>query len=159
MTITTVEPNNRKHRFELTVDGELFVFPYANADPAPSSADPLVEVAPDPELGSEAFTYRLASGAEGTIHVDAVLEYNRDPSMMADLAIYQLTVQARDRYEESGLSAREVARALHTSTSQLYRLLDPTNYSKSVHQLLALLHHLGYDVDVSLTKRSPVAAS
>lgn len=69
------------------------------------------------------------------------------------------TFQARVRYEESGLSAREVARALHTSTSQLYRLLDPTNYNKSLHQLLALLTHLGYDVDVSLTKRPPVAAT
>ena len=78
---------------------------------------------------------------------------------MADLAIYQLTLQTRDRYEESGLSAREVARALHTSTSQLYRLLDPTNYNKSLHQLLALLNHLGYDVDLSLTKRPPVTTS
>lgn len=159
MTITAIEPNNRKHRFELTVDGEMFVFPYAKADPAPSSTDPLVEVAPDPELGNDAFTFQLSSGSEGTVHVDAVLEYNQDPSTMADLAIYHLTLQARDRYEESGLSAREVARALHTSTSQLYRLLDPTNYNKSLHQLLALLNHLGYDVDVSLTKRPPVAAS
>ena len=125
MTITAIEPNNRKHRFEVAIDGEKFVFPYAKADPAPSSADPLVEVAPDPELGNEAFTFQLASGAEGTIHSDAVLEYNQDPSTMADLAIYQLTLLARGRYEESGLSAREVARALNTSTSQLYRLLDP----------------------------------
>lgn len=159
MTITTIKPNNRQHRFEITVNDELFVFPYAKADPAPSSADPLVEVAPDPELGNEAFTYQLSSGAEGTVHADAVLEYNQDPSTMADLAIYQLTLQARDRYDESGLSAREVARALHTSTSQLYRLLDPTNYTKSLHQLLALLNHLGYDIDVSLTKRPPAAAS
>lgn len=159
MTITAVDPNNRKHRFEVTISGERFVFPYAKADPAPSGADPLDEVAPDPELADEAFTYHLASGAEGTIHMDAVLEYNQDPSMMADLALYQLTLQARDRYEESGLSAREVARALHTSTSQLYRLLDPTNYNKSLHQLLALLNHLGYDVELSLTKRPPAAAS
>jgi hypothetical protein len=135
------------------------MFPYAKAEPAPSGADPLVEVAPDPELGNEAFTYQLASGTEGTIHMDAVLEYNQDPSTMADLAMYQLTLQARGRYEESGLSAREVARAMHTSTSQLYRLLDPTNYNKSLHQLLALLNHLGYDVELSLTKRPPLAAS
>lgn len=37
--------------------------------PPSLSADPLVEVAPDPELGNEAFTYQLSSGAEGTIHV------------------------------------------------------------------------------------------
>lgn len=159
MTITAIELNNRKHQFEVVIDGDPFVFPYSKSEPAPSSTDPVVDVAVDLELGSEAFTYHLSSGTEGTIHADAVLEYNQDPSMMADLAIYQLTLQARDRYEESGLSAREVARALHTSTSQLYRLLDPTNYRKSLHQLLALLNHLGYDVDVSLSKRPPIAAS
>jgi hypothetical protein len=159
VTITAVDPNNRKHRFEVTVDDESFVFPYAKAEPAPSGADPLVGVAPDPELGNEAFTYQLSSGAEGTIHADAVLEYNQDPSTMADLAMYRLTLQARARYEESGLSAREVARAMHTSTSQLYRLLDPTNYNKSLHQLLALLNHLGYDVELSLTKRPAGTAS
>jgi hypothetical protein len=30
----------------------------------------------DAELGGEAFTYVLASGREGTVHVDHVLEYN-----------------------------------------------------------------------------------
>jgi hypothetical protein len=33
----------------------------------------------DPELGREAFTFRLASGAEGSVPIDAVLEYNEDP--------------------------------------------------------------------------------
>lgn len=159
MTITAVAPNNRKHRFEVTIGDETLVFPYAKADPAPTGDDPLLGVVPDPELGSEAFTYQLSSGLEGTIHMDAVLEYNRDPSMLADLAMCRLTLQARERYEESGLSAREVARALRTSTSQLYRLLDPTNYNKSMHQLLALLNHLGYDVELSLAKRPPAAAS
>lgn len=159
MKITAVQPNNRKHRFEVTADGDTYVFPYAKADPSPTSTDELVEAGPDPELGDEAFTYRLASGVEGSIHIDAVLEYNEDPSTMADLTMYRLTLQARERYEESGLSAREVARALHTSTSQLYRLLDPTNCTKSLHQLLALLNHLGYDVELALTKRTPRAAS
>ena len=159
MTITAIELNNRKHQFEVVIDGDPFLFPYAKSDPIPTSTDPVVKAAADPDLGNEAFTYQLSSGAEGTVHADAVLEYNQDPSTMADLAIYQLTLQARDRYEESGLSAREIARALHTSTSQLYRLLDPTNYNKSLHQLLALLNHLGYDVDVSLTKRPSIAAS
>lgn len=30
----------------------------------------------DPELGREAITYRLESGREGSVHIDAVLEYN-----------------------------------------------------------------------------------
>jgi hypothetical protein len=44
-----------------------------------------------------------------------VLEYNEDPSYMANLALYELTVEARRRFDQSGLSAREVARWLGTS--------------------------------------------
>ncbi len=33
----------------------------------------------DAELGREAFTYRLACGAEGSVHVDSVLDVNADP--------------------------------------------------------------------------------
>jgi hypothetical protein len=95
----------------------------------------------------------LASGAEGSVHIDSVLEYNHDPSYMADLALYRLSQQARARFESSGLSAREVARQLSTSTTQLYRLLDPTNSTKSLLQLMALLYLLGCDVDVEVNER------
>jgi hypothetical protein len=101
-------------------------------------------------LGREAFTYILESGAEGTVHVDSVLEYNEDPSYMADLTLYRLTVEARSRFDASDLSAREIARRLETSPAQLYRLLDPTNYSKSIRQLLSLLYVLGFEVDVEI---------
>jgi hypothetical protein len=49
---------------------------------------------------------------------------------------------------ESGLSKRELVRRLGTSATQLYRLLDPTNYTKSVDQLLVLLRVLGKQVEV-----------
>lgn len=49
----------------------------------------------DPELGREGFTYQLSSGAEGSVHIDAVLEYNEDPSYMAELTMYRLTQEAR----------------------------------------------------------------
>jgi hypothetical protein len=59
----------------------------------------------------------------------------------------------------TGLSTREVARLLGTSVSQLYRLLDPTNYNKSLRQLIALLYYLGFEVDVEVKARRPLAAS
>ena len=74
---------------------------------------------------------------------------------MADLALYRLSQRARTRFLDSGLSAREVARSLGTSPTQLYRLLDPTNYTKSLRQLMALLHLLGCDVDDEVKERSP----
>jgi len=42
---------------------------------------------------------------------------------------------------------------LRTSATQLYRLLDQTNYRKSVDQLLSLLHVLDCDVDLLVKSR------
>ncbi len=159
MKILSVAANNRRHLFEVRTRRQTFVFPYAKADPAPSVDDRVAEVFVDPELGREAFTFQLTSGAEGSVHIDAVLEYNKDPSYVADLALYQLTQEARTRFESSGLSAREVARSLGTSPTQLYRLLDPTNYAKSLRQLMALLYLLGCDVNVEVKERRRRAAS
>lgn len=153
MKINRVRANNRKRAFEVETRRGTLVFPYSKAAPVPSSEDPVDEVFVDAELGREAFTFSLASGAEGTVHVDAVLEYNQDPAYMADLALYRLTTDARVKFDASPLSAREVARRLGTSPAQLYRLLDPTNYAKSVRQLLSLLYVLGYDVEVEVKDR------
>jgi hypothetical protein len=49
--------------------------------------------------------------------------------------------------EESGLSKRALARALGTSPSQFYRLIDPAYYGKSLGQLVALLELCGKEVD------------
>jgi hypothetical protein len=153
--ISGVIANNRKHAFEVRTRRQVFMFPYSKADPVPTPGDRVDEVFVDPELGREGFTYKLTSGIEGSVHIDDVLEYNEDPSYMAELTLYRLTQEARTRFESSGLSAREVARWLGTSTAQLYRLLDPTNYSKSLRQLISLLYVLGCEVDVEVRDRSP----
>ena len=159
MNILSVAANNRRHVFDVRTRRQSFVFPYAKADPPPSASDRIAEVFVDPELGREAFTFRLASGAEGSVPIDAVLEYNEDPSYMADLTLYRLTQEARSRLDSSGLSTREIARSLGTSPTQLYRLIDPTNYTKSLRQLMALLYLLGCDVDVEVKDRPGRAAS
>jgi hypothetical protein len=66
----------------------------------------------DKELGGEGFTYELQSGKSGTVHVEQVLEYNRDPSYLRDLMLYKLTVEAQRRIAESPLSKREIIRRL-----------------------------------------------
>lgn len=53
---------------------------------------------------------------------------------------------------ESGLSKHELIRRLKTSPSQLYRLLDPANYRKSIDEMLRLLAVLGYRVNMTLVK-------
>jgi hypothetical protein len=153
--IRNVLVNNRKAQLELVVrSGKSYPIPFAKLDPAPTTKDRIREAYVDKELGSEAVTYILASGEEGAVHLDAALEYNEDPTYLADLLNHKLTVEALKRVEESGLSRRELARRLHTSLPQVYRLLDPTNTRKSLHQLVGLLHILGCDVELIVKPRS-----
>ena len=149
MKLRDVVINNRKAQLELVVRaGKVYPFPYSRLSPRPSATDRIRVAVVDKELGREAVTYTLESGAEGTIHIDSALEYNQDPSYLAELLNHKLTVEARSRLDESGLSRREIARRLNTSVPQLYRLLDPTYSRKSLNQLVALLHVLDCDVDV-----------
>ena len=102
----------------------------------------------DRELADEAFTYVLESGKEGTIHMDHVLEYNQDPGFMRDLLLYRLTLEAQKRVKRSSLSRRELIRKLGTSAAQFYRLLDQTNYRKSLDQMISLLRILDCEVEL-----------
>ena len=147
MKIRKVTANNRRKAFEVSTASNVFPFPYAICRPEPTAEDPVERVYPDPDAGREAFTYVLGSGAEGTIHIDHVLEYNRDPGYLKDQTLYKLTLAARERVEKSDLSTREIIRRLGTSASQFYRLLDQTNHRKSIGQLLALLELLDCEVD------------
>jgi len=152
--IRKVSANNRKKAFEIRTYKRVYDFPYALTDPCPGPDDAVERVFVDDELGREGFTYALASGREGSVHMDSVLEYNRDPSYMADLVLYKLTLEARKRMDASHLSKREVIRRLGTSASQLYRLLDPTNDRKSLRQLMSLLAVLGFEVNVGVVPSS-----
>ena len=130
------------------------LFPHSKADPPPTTSDPVFQVAVDEELGREGFTYSLASGREGSVHIEQVLEYNQDPRYMRDMLLYKLTIEAQKRVEESALSRREIIRRLGTSPAQFYRLLDPTNYRKSVDRMLFLLHVLDCEVDLVVRAKS-----
>lgn len=153
MKIRTAAPNNHRHAFEIRTWRHRYSFPYTKADPPPTARDPVVEMAVDEELGREAFTYRLASGKEGTVHVEQVLEYNRDPGYMRNLLLYELTLEAQKRIDTCGLAKREIIRRLGTSPAQLYRLLDSANQRKSVDKVLALLHVLDCRVELVVRER------
>lgn len=148
MKIKQVTPNNRKRAFEIKTARGSYLFPYAKLEMPPSRENPIHRAYVDKELGGEAFVYELESGDEGAVHIDHVLEYNRDPRYMRDLLLYQLTLAAQDRVKSSALSKRELIRRLGTSPAQFYRLLDQTNYKKSIDQLMTLLHILDCKVDL-----------
>ena len=148
MKIRTVRHNNRKRTFDLRSSTKRLVFPFSQCAPLPTVDDPVREVFVDDEAGREAFTYVLRSGRTGTVHGEQVLEYNKDPKYLRNLLLYRLTIEAQKRVTTSPLSKRELMRRLGTSAAQLYRLLDQTNYRKSVDQVLALLQVLDCEVDL-----------
>jgi hypothetical protein len=154
MKIRSVSHNNRKKSFTVATASKNLPFPYVKADPEPGIHDPIVAVFVDKELGREGFTYVLESGREGSIHIDQVLEYNQDPNYLKNALLYQLSIEAQKRVDASPLSKREIIRRLGTSATQYYRLLDQTNYRKSVGQLLSLLQVLDCDVDLVVRARS-----
>ena len=153
MKIGSVRSNNRRRAFEVTCARGEFIFPYANADPRPRPDDPVVELFIDRELADEGFSYVLASGADGCVLLDWVFDYNEEPDYMRDLLLHNLTVQALNRLEATQLSKREIIRRLGTSPAQFYRLIDPTNYRKSVDKMLSLLQVLGCEVDLVVRDR------
>lgn len=153
MKIRSVSYNNRRRSFEVRTARKVLQFPYSKSDPVPSARDPLSSVAVDQELGCEGFSYRLKSGKDGTVHFEQVLEYNQDPAYMRDALLYRLTLEAQKRAGSSPLSKREIIRRLGTSPAQFDRLLDQTNYRKSIDKLLALLHILDCDVDLTVRPR------
>ena len=154
MKIRSVTPNNRKQAFEIRTWRQSFDFPYSRTSPSPSPKTPVHQVVVDDELGHEGFTYTLDDGAEGTIHIDQVLDYNQDPSYMRDLLLYKLTIEAQKQVEISKLSKREMIRRLGTSPAQFYRLLDSTNYRKSVDKMLLLMHVLDCEIDLVIKTKS-----
>jgi hypothetical protein len=157
--IRKVRKNNRRKAFEISTRSKTYFYPYAKLDVRPSPTDMVKEVLVDPELGNEGFTYVLDSGLEGTVHIDHVLDYNQDPAYRRDLLLYKLTVEVQKRVAESSLAKREIIRRLGTSASQFYRLLDQTNYKKSIGQLLAILDILECDVDLVVREREPEAVT
>ena len=155
MKIRDVTKNNRKSEFSITNhSGHEYSYPYQKAKPQPNTTDRIQEVYIDPELGKEAFTYILESGQEGSVHIDQVLEYNEDPDYYTDLLVYKLTLEAIKQVDINGLSRRQLAKRLKTSVPQLYRLLDPANTTKSMKQLIALLHILDCNVDLVVSERT-----
>ncbi len=154
MKIRAVSANNRKKVFEVRTATTLLSFPYVKSDPKPTPEDRIERLYVDDELAREGFTYVLESGREGTVHIEHVLEYNKDPGFLRDALLYKLTIEAGKRVAASPLARREIIRRLDTSATQFYRLLDPTNYRKSIDQVLSLLHVLDCDVDLVVRDRS-----
>ena len=148
MRIESVRADEDQQVFIVRTWRGSYSFPFGTADPAPDMVNPVEEVFVDEELAMEGFTYRLASGVEGSVLLDQVLDYNQDPAYLRNMLLYKLTLEAQRQLRVTSLSKREIIRRLGTSPAQFYRLIDQTNYTKSIDKVLSLLAVLGCDVEL-----------
>lgn len=148
MRVDSVKLNNKRRVFEIELGGKCYPFPYEKSEVVPTPDDPVVSIEIDWETAYEGFVYYLASGAEGYVHGEQALDYNRDPEYMRELLVHRLTVEAIQRMKKSRLSKREIIRRLGTSPAQFYRLIDPAYYGKTVDAMLQLLQALDCEVEV-----------
>ena len=152
MKIKRVLANNRKRSFLVDTAKGVFEFPYSELRFKPTKSDPLLEVSADPELGNEALTYQLKSGATDTIPLDAVLEYNRESDYMRDLLLHKLSLNAQRALRERKITKRELSRRLRTSPAHVYRLLNQAFYGKTIDEMVRLLSALGQTVEITVSK-------
>lgn len=148
MKIRKVLVNNRKKSFEISVAQGILEFPFSRLRLKVSGTSRIAHVFVDPELGYEAITYRLVSGKEDSVHIDQILEYNKDPDYLRQMLLYKLTIKAQKLIESRGINKRELIRRLQTSPTQFYRLLDQTNAHKTLDQMVKLLAALDCPVDI-----------
>jgi len=152
MIIRDVRINNRKKNIEIQTHKGVLSLPFAQLRVKPTAGNKITGIYVDPELGRRAITYRLSSGQEDSVHLDAFLDYNRDPEFLRRITLHKLTIEAIKAMKDSGLSKQEVIRRLRTSPSQFYRLLDSSNYRKSVDEMLRLLAVLGCNIEWSVIR-------
>ena len=155
MIIEKVMVNKKKKSLEIDTPKGHFSLPFSKLRLEPTDQNGITRAYIDRELGNEAITYCLENGKEDSIHLDAFLDYNKDPEYMAKLSLYKLTRTAMELVKEARISKREIARKLKTSPAQLYRLLDTTNYSKTIDQMIKLLAALGREVSFVLNEDPP----
>lgn len=154
MKVRSVVFNNRRRDFTVQLGASSYRYPYVRLEMPPAPGDHVVSAHVDPEIGREGFSYVLASGAEGTVHGEQVLDYNKDPRYLREVLLYELTLEAQQRLSASPLSRREIARRMGTSAAQVCRLFDQTNSRKSVDEVLRLLGVLECDVQFSVRAKS-----
>ena len=148
MKIKRVRLNKQKKCIEINTQKGRFGLPFSKLQLVPTIYNRISKIYIDPELGREGVTYVLESGKEDSVPLDAFLDYNQEQNYMRKIHLYKLTLKALESVKKSKLSKREIARKLHTSPAQLYRLLDTANYKKTIDQMIKLLTCLGTEVKI-----------
>ena len=152
MKIKRIFANNRKRCFILETSKQIYEYPYSELGFKSALKIQISSVYVDSELGKIGFSYTTSSGKQGSVLLDRVLSYNKDTDYILELLLHRLTAKSLEVLKNKSISKRELARKLKTSPKQLYRLLDPVYYGKTVDQMIKLLHALGVSVELSFQK-------
>lgn len=154
MIIKDVQISYRKKRVTiLTKNGELFL-PFHKLRVPPATDNKAVDIFVDKELAKRAISYVLEDGRGDSVHLDAFLEFNHDPEYDKSIHLHKLTVKANEAFHKSALSKTDIAQRLETSRSQLDRILDTSNYKKSIDEVLKLLNVLGFKLEIKVRKKA-----
>jgi hypothetical protein len=107
----------------------------------------------DPELAGQGAVFEIEDGSKGDFPADFVLYYC-DPSYDWS-PLNQLKKALKEHLRASSISIRVLADSLHTSPSQVVRLLEQNRGpSKQLRQLFQLAELVGYQVEFNLRKKS-----
>ena len=137
-----VEFDNKKRVFHLEYTSGLKIdCPYFSL----RIKGKVIEAAPDSEVGGHSFYFVLEDGKKDYVPFNQPLHIAQNPEYVKEQTLYQVTKRLNEFIKSEGISKRELARRLHTSLSQLARLLDTTNYKKELSRLIEIAAILNYE--------------
>lgn len=154
-----IVPNYRKKVLEITLQEnkkiKCYNFPFgAFAGKKIGSKNKFVSIEIDRALNGQGARFVLEDGGEGDFPADLVLYYC-DPNY-AWSPLNQLKRALRERLKQAKLSIRVLAELLHTSPTQVIRLLDETVWSKQLSQLFHVAELAGCQIEFQL-RQKPMA--
>ena len=144
--------SNKKKLIEIEIAKGQLSLPFAKLMTPPTRGNPIEKLYVDKELASKAITYCLKDGTLDSVPLDAFLDFNKDPDYLRESEMHRLSILANKLVKDTGISKREICRRMGTSMSQLSRLLDTSNYSKTFDQLIKLFNILGTEVKIEVSE-------
>ena len=127
-----VYANHRAQVFVVHLGQRKLQYPFALLDPKPRRWDRFDHYYVDETLGSTAVWYVLQSGKQGLLTAEEVLNYYREPSDVRTRMLCELTYAALEHISSTGFSRSQILKRLHTSPSQLQRILDPSPTTSAI---------------------------
>ncbi len=152
-----IGPNYRKRVLEITLQegkrSHHYNLPFAVLQGKKiSPKNKFVSIEIDKELNHQGACFTLEDGSKGSFPSDLVLYYCDSTYEWSPLN--QLKNAIREKIKKANLSLRVLADALHTSPSQVIRLLEENRVPKQLSQLFHLVELAGYHFEFHLKKKA-----